>query len=298
MSGIYRPPKSLNYLGGKSYYSSTGTGRWVASLLPKVSYKACYVEPFAGMLGVLLQRPPKSSEIASDKDQRIIRWWRVLQHKPSREALIDRLTWTPLHEQEYLQAKQMLTETDISEADHAWAVTVVIHTSYLHCLPHSDHEHTINHFRVSGVRGKVVKFQVIAEQLKLLAERISNVQFVIRDANEIIARHKKEPGNLIYCDPPYPSAVISEYYDKDFNKQDFVEAVTDAQARIAVSGYNTEWDDLPGRWWKKEHRTVVHLGPQLAPTTRTEALWTNYDPDVHANSQMRFDDLITPVKAT
>ena len=38
-----------------------GTGRWITSLLPQRA-GVLYCEPFAGMLGVLLQRPPSKSE--------------------------------------------------------------------------------------------------------------------------------------------------------------------------------------------------------------------------------------------
>ena len=65
---------SMKWNGGKSAHSSTGTGRWVASLLP-YNADGAYVEPFCGMLGILLQRPPMRQEIINDLDGDVVNWW-------------------------------------------------------------------------------------------------------------------------------------------------------------------------------------------------------------------------------
>ena len=58
---------ALRYYGGKN--AQHRTGRWIASMLP---YDKGYVEPFAGMLGVLLQRRRSAAEMVNDADGNLI----------------------------------------------------------------------------------------------------------------------------------------------------------------------------------------------------------------------------------
>ena len=55
---------ALPRMGGKSYNSRSGTGRWIAGLLPEYTDGA-YVEPFFGMGGVLLQRRPSRMKLST-----------------------------------------------------------------------------------------------------------------------------------------------------------------------------------------------------------------------------------------
>ncbi len=74
-------PRSIVYWGGKSPYDR-GTGRWIANLLPNVPGHT-YCEPFAGMLGGLLQRERASREIINDLNGDIANFWRVLRDRPA-----------------------------------------------------------------------------------------------------------------------------------------------------------------------------------------------------------------------
>ena len=88
-----RPARALGWVGGKSFYGTHGTGRWITSLLPPAEATYTYVEPYSGMLGVLLQRRPAKREIVSDLDDDLINWWTVVRDKP--DALGELLEWTP-----------------------------------------------------------------------------------------------------------------------------------------------------------------------------------------------------------
>ena len=88
-----RPPRALGWIGGKSFYGTHKTGRWIAGLLPPPEATYTYVEPYAGMLGILLQRRPAKREIVSDLDADLINWWTVVRDEP--EALAELLEWTP-----------------------------------------------------------------------------------------------------------------------------------------------------------------------------------------------------------
>lgn len=85
--------RALGWVGGKSAHGAHKTGLWIAGLLPPPTETYAYVEPFCGMLGVLLQREPARREIANDMDTDLVNWWRVVRDFP--ERLGDKLDWTP-----------------------------------------------------------------------------------------------------------------------------------------------------------------------------------------------------------
>jgi D12 class N6 adenine-specific DNA methyltransferase len=57
--------------GGKSYLA-----RSIIRLMPEHS---TYVEPFAGGLSVLLNKPPAVLDVANDADASLMRFWRTFQ---------------------------------------------------------------------------------------------------------------------------------------------------------------------------------------------------------------------------
>ena len=69
-------------MGGKSSKSISQTGAWIAGLLPPPEKRQTYLEPFCGMLGVLLQRSPPGHEIVNDADGAVINWWRTVRTQP------------------------------------------------------------------------------------------------------------------------------------------------------------------------------------------------------------------------
>ena len=85
--------RALGWVGGKSAHASQGTGKWIAGLLPPPSATYTYIEPFAGMLGVLLQRDAARREIVNDLDDDLINWWTIVRDEPVK--LGDMLDFTP-----------------------------------------------------------------------------------------------------------------------------------------------------------------------------------------------------------
>ncbi len=90
--GDYR---TLSYYGGKRGY---GKAQWIASFLPHTP-DSCYIEPFAGMAGVLLARAPVKTEILNDLNGRVVNWWRAVRDKPEEFGRL--LEFTPFSRAEY-----------------------------------------------------------------------------------------------------------------------------------------------------------------------------------------------------
>ena len=70
----------LSYYGGKN--PQRGVPHWINSLLPSTKECTLYVEPFCGMMGVLLSRQESFCEIVNDANERVVNWWRRHQGSP------------------------------------------------------------------------------------------------------------------------------------------------------------------------------------------------------------------------
>lgn len=258
---------ALGYLGSKSGGSSSlGAGTRIAALLPPAPI---YAEPFAGMLGVLLQRQQASIEIANDIDQRIVNWWRALRDHT--DELLSLIELTPWSRNEFLKQTAHLDDANIVR--QALAVTVVLEQGLTNSLRHG------NSWRrnLKGSARSHVWAQ-LPDRLAVVAERIKCVQLECKPAHEIIYRLKHEPEAVLYLDPPYGSAPSAYLYMHD-GLDAVTDAVTNASARIAISGYNDEWDHL--NWHRIEIPcTSTALGnlKKSSRDKRTEVVWLNYQP--------------------
>ena len=105
--------RTLRWVAGKSGGAPQGTGRWVAGLLEDRGGDL-YAEPFAGMLGVLLQRRRAGVECVSDADGRVLAWWRAVRDEP--EALRRRLSATPICSRGHLLEAEVLV-ADCEQSD-------------------------------------------------------------------------------------------------------------------------------------------------------------------------------------
>lgn len=256
-------PRSLPYFGGKSRIGAIQqTGRWIASLLPR---RDGYCEPFAGMLGVLLQREPSKIEIACDADERIITWWRVV--RDDYEALSELVNLTPRSNKEFEFQLTQLGHPD--PLRKALAVHYVL-THSLHCGLGSSHYKRVwkpvNPFRKWTEYG-----------FGALHARIRDVHLDTLDACETLERMARWSEWVIYCDPPYKGAATAKYGLDDLDRDRIQEALQAQAGAVAISGFGSEWDSLG--WVKAEKQVSMSGFAQKGRTfPRTEVLWMNYQP--------------------
>lgn len=76
----------LRYLGGKNRLAP-----WIIRHFP---VHTCYVEPYSGSLGVLLNKAPAPVEICNDKDGEIVNLFRVLRSEDA-GRLLEAVMLTP-----------------------------------------------------------------------------------------------------------------------------------------------------------------------------------------------------------
>lgn len=276
MAAGARPAGALPYYGGK--HPRTRRGKWIAALLGPPAPRSSYIEPFAGMLGVLLARPPAKVELANDVNGWIVAWWRAVRDCPEEFARL--LAATPCSRALFDEAVETVLAGARSGDLLRDALTIHI------CIDQGM-RHGPNPSRgswapcFSGAVGSVPSLRWQRERLAALAARMRGVQLECRDACAILERARRAADALIYADPPYRSADCSPYGAAagrlDWGR--LAELLAAQKGRVAVSGYGDEWDSLG--WHRSEladfHRPIgVHAGAPHSP--RREVLWTNFPP--------------------
>ena len=260
--GAYKGLKGLLWTGSKSAWG-VGTGRWISRQLP---VRPVYIEPFAGMLGVLLQRPKVRREMASDVDRRVINWWRVVRDdKDSLQWLLDDTpNWSA---QMFAWAWDAENEPEVQEDS--------LHAAYWFTLRMS------LAFGSKPVLGRNDVRRSYSEEpaggfhtldLTGLQKRIKRVELETKDALWMLDRYGHIEEAVIYCDPPYLTASpVHKYQIEDVGAM--VDVLRKCKAFVAISGYGDDWDMLDWERHEKWVPNTLNAGSYSNP--RHEVLWTN-----------------------
>lgn len=251
---------ALPYHGGKS--PARSTHRFIAGLLPQDT-DVCYVEPFAGMLGVLLNRPKSAIEIANDLDRNIVSWWLAVRDYP--DEFLRLVTLTPYSRDLHAQACEDLQRDDLTLLQRALATHIIIEQSRVKSLS------SPKPYSWSRTLSTTAKSRTAITPITALAKRLRDVQLECRDACEILERTASIDNAVIYVDPPY---IGRQGYGQVVDKDRLAKALLAQKGRVAISGYADEWNHLG--WQQHSHQTlcIMQDGPYQQ---RTESLWTNYE---------------------
>ena len=259
---------AMNYYGGKARRDFRS---W---LLPKIPYDkdGIYVEPFAGMLGVLLARQQCAVEVVNDLDANIANWWNVVREKPT--ELEHLIRYTPKCRRTFDECVQAIEAKAYQDNPilWAWATFTVLQYGISHGMNHTA-------YSISYV---VSPSRDFASTVKPLSERMKDVRVENTDALDILGNFKNTPHAVVYCDPPYLNATTRHYGNNYLDVDAFTDTFQSLRGKVAISGYADEWDHLD--WHRHEWTTKA---PKINYVQRyheedwgrTEVLWTNYDID-------------------
>ena len=260
---------AVNTLRTPPYYGGKGNqGAKIAACLPW-SMESVYVEPFAGMARVLLNRLPVQVEIINDLDGNLARWWRVIRDMPDEFTHV--VDFTPRSRELFEQAIIDVNDETLDDLRRAGAYHCLIESSV-----HSGASTGKGNFRTWWAPSRF-RDRLVGGHILDLWQRLRYVIVENRPALDILERIKDEPSAVIYADPPYISADTSPYAVNEVDV-DALGAAFQAQAGfVAVSGYGNEWDFLG--WERAEFDAVrhnIHKGGRKFPVEpRVEVLWTN-----------------------
>jgi DNA adenine methylase len=257
-----KPP--FTYFGGK-----TSIADRIAALLPPHGH---YVEPYCGSLAVLLARAPSPHETVSDLDRSLMTFWRVLRERPA--DLERHCALTPHSLAEFTEAGDPdAAGDDLETARRVW---VRLTQGRAGAFRNTGWRHYV---APAGNTGMPDYLDGYVGRMAAAARRLHHVSLECRPALEVIAWYGRDPGVLLYVDPPYlRSTRNSGGYRHEMTEADHCElgaALRDLPAAVVLSGYPSPlYDDLYDSW----HRIEFTSGTgQNAETwgNRTEVLWSN-----------------------
>lgn len=246
---------------------------WIVSQLPK---HHSYLEPFAGSLAVLFNKPLSNIETVNDLNLDVVNFFQCIREDPWRLAKI--VEATPYSRHEYDGAYYAEVSEDRYEKARQFLVR---------CW--QGHGYRVNQYKVgwkNDVQGREKAYAMrhwndLPGRILLAAERLKQVQVECMPAIELIKRFKF-PNVLIYADPPYlketrTAHTKQQYSHEMLTEQDhieFLKAVLQHPGHVVISGYESKLykEMLEDRGWNKAN---IRSNDQSGKA-RDEVIWMNF----------------------
>lgn len=261
---------ALRYHGGKFRIAP-----WVMGFFP---LHTCYVEPFGGAAGVLLQKPRAYAEVYNDLDGDVVNFFRVLQDLELRTQLLDRLVLTPYARVEFEKAWRPAR----GQVERARRLAIRAQMGF----GSGGATKGSTGFRIDTKREYGTAQSLWASYPEAIAEagqRLAGVLIENRPAIEVMKAHDA-PDTLHFVDPPYvlstrnkrasaPRGVYKhEMTDSDHSQ--LLEALGALTGMVVLSGYESDLyaDQLEG--WQR-HTTEARISAGRGSSIRTEVVWLN-----------------------
>lgn len=257
---------AIRYHGGKFRLAP-----WIIEQMPE---HVCYVEPFGGAAGVLLQKPRSYSEVYNDLDGEVVNLFRVLRNPELNQRLQDACRLTPYSRDEFCHAQQPATDS----VERARRMVVRA------CMGFGSAAGIGGN---SGFRGDSKRkyanaahlWERYPENLAALCQRLQGVIIENKDALSVMRAHDAQT-TMHYIDPPYvPETRVqgNRYYAYEMTVEGHEQLLAVARTMtgmVMISGYDTEvYNDMLSGWAKTEKTSRISAG--RGTKVRTECLWLN-----------------------
>lgn len=248
--------------------SKWSIARWIINFFPE---HHSYMEPFAGSLAVLMNKPRSHIETVNDLDGNVVNLFRWIRDDP--EKLAHEIYFTPYARRVYEDAFASEPKDSLGKA-----VNFYIRLNMGHG------------FRTNGekvgwkndVQGRERAYASkdwcdLPGKIMQAAERLRGVQIDCRPAVDLIERFNY-PNVLIYADPPY---VLDTRHGKQYRyelddkgQNDLLDRLLAHKGPVLLSGYDNELYNDRLKGWHREETTCY---TQVCSKKR-EILWMNFDP--------------------
>lgn len=259
----------IRYHGGKFRLAP-----WVLEHFPP---HTCYVEPFGGAAGVLMQKPRSYSEVYNDLDQDIVNLFEVMRDDDMRQRLTEQLVLTPYSRTEFEEA-WLATDDKVERARRT-----VIRAQM--GFGSAGATKGITGFRIDTKRQYGTAQQLwsrFPDQLAAIGQRLAGVLIENRQAVEVMTAHDA-PSTLHYVDPPYMHATRvrgsakGRYYRHeldDAQHEELLATLKNLEGMVVLSGYPSEMYEAVLLGWTRNH-TNARISAGRGAATRRECLWLN-----------------------
>lgn len=259
----------LRYHGGKFRLAP-----WIIGHFPP---HRCYVEPFGGAAGVLVQKDRSYAEVYNDIDGDIVNLFRVLRDPGKCVRLIDLLLLTPYARDEFDAAY----EASGDPVERARRTLVRAEMGFGSAGATKGR----TGFRID-TRRKYGTAQDLwtrfPEALALVCERLQGVMIENRPAIDVIRQHDAV-DTLIYVDPPYMHETRSggikqargyAYEMRNSDHAELLATLNDCAGMVVLSGYATDMYVEALKGWSVA-TTSARISAGRGTALRTESLWLN-----------------------
>ena len=257
---------AIRYHGGKFRLAP-----WIIEQMPE---HVCYVEPFGGAAGVLLQKPRSYSEVYNDLDGEVVNLFRVLRNPESNQRLQDACFLTPYSRDEFCHAQEPATDS----VERARRMVVRACMGFGSAAGIGGN----SGFRSDSKRKYATAahlWERYPENLAALCQRLQGVIIENKDALAVMRAHDAET-TLHYIDPQYvPDTRVqgNRYYAHEMTVEGHEQLLAVARTMagmVMISGYDTEvYNDMLTGWVKTEKTSRISAG--RGTKVRTECLWLN-----------------------
>lgn len=257
---------AIRYHGGKFRLAP-----WIIEQMPE---HVCYVEPFGGAAGVLLQKPRSYSEVYNDLDGNVVNLFRVLRDPELNQRLQDACCLTPYSRDEFCHAQEPATDP----IERARRMVVLACMGFGTAAAAGGQ----SGFRSDSKRKYATAahlWERYPANLAAVCQRLQGVIIENKDALAVMRAHDAET-TLHYIDPPYlPETRVqrNRYYAHEMTPTGHEQllAVADTlQEMVMISGYDSElYSDMLASWKKVTRTSRISAG--RGTSVRTECLWLN-----------------------
>lgn len=264
-AAVKRP--ALRYHGGKFRLAP-----WIQQFFPP---HGCYVEPFGGAAGVLLQKPRVYAEVYNDLDSDIVNFFRVLRDPGLRADLIEACRLTPYAREEFAQAYE--PTDDMLERARRTCVRAAMGFGSAGATK------ATTGFRIDSRRKYGTAQHNWADYPSTIAaigERFAGVLIENRDAIDVMQAHDG-PDTLHFVDPPYvhDTRVMRARGGYRHELDDaahlrLLKAVSEVDGMVVLCGYRSDLYDAALVTWER-HETVARISARRGTAMRTEVVWLN-----------------------
>lgn len=261
---VTRP--ALRYHGGKFRLAP-----WILNFFPPHS---CYVEPFGGAAGVLLQKPRVYAEVYNDLDSDIVNFFRVLRDPGLRSDLIEACRLTPYAREEFVLAYE--PTDDMLERARRTCVRAAMGFGSAGATKGTTGFRTDTRRKYGTAQHNWADYP---SAIAAIGERFAGILIENRDAIQVLQDHDGH-DTLHFVDPPYvhgTRVMRARSYRHELDDaahERLLMAIQDVDGMVVLCGYRSDLYDGTLRSWER-HEISARISGGRGTTTRTECVWLN-----------------------
>lgn len=257
----------MRYHGGKFRLA-----QWITSFFPT---HECYVEPYGGAAGVLMQKERSYAEVYNDLDSEIVNVFRVLRDPDLSERLIQQCLLTPFSRDEFTSSYEK-SDDPVEQA----RLTLFRSEAGFGSGGATGHN---TGFRSDSKRAYSLAshiWQKYPDRIRAFCTRLSGVIIENRPAVDVIKANDSKDA-LFFIDPPYvldtrklSRGNVYRHEMTDEQHIQLLETIATVEGSVVLSGYDHPiYSEMLHGWDKHSKKARISSGRGTG--IRHEHVWLN-----------------------